>query len=233
MSAEEKLIVALDSGDMESASGVVRELEGLVKNFKVGGYLFTSCGHGALRMVGGAGADIFLDLKLHDIPSTVENVSGVICGLGVKMFTVHAGGGSLMMKAAVRAAAEAEPGPLVIAVTVLTHLDSVMLNELGVARSIEEHVIALAGLALDSGVDGVVCSPREISFLRKTFGSKPLIVTPGIRPEGAGRDDQTRIFTPGRAVSEGADFIVVGRPITKAPDRRRAAEMIIRSIDGK
>ncbi len=232
MSAEDKLIVALDSGGMESASGVVRELEGLVKNFKVGGYLFTSCGHDALRMVGGAGADIFLDLKLHDIPSTVENVSGVICTLGVKMFTVHAGGGSLMMKAAVRAA-EAEPGPLVIAVTVLTHLDSAMLNELGVARSLEEHVGALAGLALDSGVDGLVCSPREISFLRKTFGLKPLIVTPGIRPEGAGRDDQTRIFTPARAVSEGADYIVVGRPITRAPDRRRAAEMIIRSIDGK
>jgi orotidine-5'-phosphate decarboxylase len=232
MSAEEKLIVALDSGDLESASAVVRGLEGLVKNFKIGGYLFTSCGHDALRMAASAGAGIFLDLKLHDIPSTVENVSGVIRGLGVKMFTVHAGGGSLMMRAAVRSA-KAGSGPLVIAVTVLTHFDSAMLNELGVERGLEEHVIALAGLALDSGVDGIVCSPREISSLRKTFGQKPIIVTPGIRPEGAVRDDQTRTFTPAMAVSEGADYIVVGRPITRAPDQRRAAEEIIRSIDGK
>ncbi len=230
MLPEDRLIVALDVDRMDSAREAVSELRGTVKNFKIGGFLFTSCGRESVRMLRGEGMDVFLDLKLHDIPSTVENISRAICAMDVKMFDIHASGGSMMMKAAVRAAADSSVKTLVLAVTVLTHFDEcVLIEELGIGRGIGEHVMALASLSVESGVDGIICSPREIAPLRKTYGDKITIVTPGIRPAGAAADDQHRVFTPERAVKEGADYIVVGRPVMNAPDRRRAAGEIIRA----
>ncbi len=138
-----------------------------------------------------------------------------------------------MIKSAVAAAGASDKKPLVLAVTVLTHFENDTLKtELGVSRSITEHVLALASIAIEAGADGIICSPHEIGPIRKKFGGKITIVTPGIRPEGSDLDDQHRVFTPARAVGEGADYIVVGRPIMNSPDKRKAAESIIRSMDG-
>lgn len=233
MLAEDRLIIALDVDNIESAAEAVSELRGTVKNFKVGGLLFSSCGAESIKMLRGEGMEIFLDLKLHDIPSTVGNVSRTLCQMDIKMFDIHASGGSAMIGAAVKAASESPGKPLVLAVTVLTHFNSRMLkSDLGINRNVPEHVLSLASLAVGAGADGIICSPHEISFIRKAFGEKITIVTPGIRPEGAEAYDQHRTFTPGKAVAEGADYIVVGRPVMNAPDRRKAAEDILRSIDG-
>lgn len=232
MQAEDRLIIALDVDNIDSASEAVSELKGTVKNVKVGGLLFSSCGPAAVDMLRREGMEIFLDLKLHDIPSTVENVSRALCRMDIKMFDVHASGGGAMIEAAVKAASESPGKPLVLAVTVLTHFNSRMLkSDLGINREVPEHVLSLASLAVSSGAGGIICSPHEISIIRKAFGDRITIVTPGIRPEGAETDDQHRIFTPGRAAAEGADYIVVGRPVMNAPDRKKAAEEILRSID--
>lgn len=233
MIAEDRLIVALDVNDMKTALEAVNQLAGTVNNFKIGGYLFTTAGPDSVKAVKEAGGEVFLDLKLHDIPSTVGNVSRAICSLGVKMFDIHASGGSRMIRSAVDSVSNSVQKPLVLAVTVLTHFENEMLRtELGVVRNITDHVLALASIAVESGADGIICSPHEIAPIRREFGDKITIVTPGIRPEGSDLDDQIRVFTPAEAVGEGADYIVVGRPIMNSPDKRKAAENIIRSMDG-
>lgn len=233
MRGEERLIVALDSPSTEEAEKIFRELSGSVKFFKVGLELFIAGGKSSVEMLRFSGKEVFLDLKLHDIPNTVGRASKAICGMDISMFTVHASGGALMLKAAAEASSSSLKKPLVLAVTLLTHLEEQVLREqLGVSRNVEQHVLSLASTAVESGAGGIVCSPREISAIRGKFGSGTVIVTPGIRPDGAEAGDQRRTCSPGTAVKLGADYIVVGRPITAAPERKKAAERILRSIDG-
>ena len=230
---EDRLIVALDVNSLETAEGIVRRVSPPVKTFKVGGTLFTASGSASAAMVKANGCGVFLDLKLHDIPSTVEKVAAEISRMGVKMFSVHSSGGSEMMKAALRGASAAENPPLMLAVTVLTHLEEETLSgELGVSRPLSEHVIELAKLAVDSGAGGIICSPLEISALRRIFGDKIVIVTPGVRPLSSRKNDQQRILTPGEAIKEGADYIVVGRPILESSDMQGAVRDILDEMEG-
>jgi orotidine-5'-phosphate decarboxylase len=229
----DRLIVALDVDSLDRATGLVDALGGQVTRFKIGSQLFTSSGPSAVDAVRKRGGEVFLDLKFHDIPNTVEGAAREAVKLGVFMFNVHASGGGAMMKAAARGAAEAAhtlglPRPLVIAVTVLTSLDRAALaGELHVASSVEGHVLHLCALARDAGLDGNVASPKEIRAVRNAMGRPWAIVTPGVRPAGSERHDQSRVATPRVAVETGADYLVVGRPITGAPDPARAAEGIL------
>jgi len=219
----DKLIVALDIGSAQEAKQLVEKLHPPVNIFKVGLQVFTACGPDLVRDIKQAGAEVFLDLKLHDIPNTVAGAAASITKLGVKMFTLHASGGLEMMQAAAESVKETAAQlkverPLVLAVTVLTSMkDSSKVGE-------------LAQLAKEAGCDGVICSPLEAAALRKQCGENFVIVTPGIRLSGAGKGDQKRIATPSAAIMAGANCIVVGRPITKAPDPAWAAVEIIKEI---
>ena len=229
----DRLILALDVDSVDRATRLVDALAGQVTRFKIGSQLFTAAGPSAVEAVRKRGGDVFLDLKFHDIPNTVEGAAREAVRLGVFMFNVHASGGRAMMSAASRGAAEAAhtlglPRPLVIAVTVLTSLDRVALaSELHVASSIEGHVLHLCTLAREAGLDGNVASPNEIRAIRNAMGRAWAIVTPGVRPAGSEHHDQSRVATPRAAVEAGADYLVVGRPITGAPDPARAAEGIL------
>ncbi len=227
-----RLIVALDDGDLAAARRMVERLRPTVQWFKVGSILYTAAGADAVRMVKEAGGEVFLDLKWHDIPATVAKTVAAATQLGVGMATLHALGGKHMMAAAHEAAASGSGAPKLLAVTVLTSLDRSMLNGLGIMRSVRREVIHLAKFALESGVDGVVASPREAKDLREIYGDRLTLVVPGIRPEGSDPDDQARYATPAEAARAGADFIVVGRPITGAPDPLAAAQGILRSVTG-
>jgi orotidine-5'-phosphate decarboxylase len=185
-----------------------------------------------VRSIHGLGGRVFLDLKFHDIPTTVAKASVEAARHGVFMFNMHAFGGSAMMREAVRAV-RSEPGmqqPLMIAVTVLTSMGPGDLQPLGLTLPVDELVVRLALLARDAGMSGVVASPREIGLIKKACGPEFLVVTPGIRPTGADANDQKRAMTPGEAVQAGADFIVVGRPITHAPDPKSAARSIAEEL---
>ena len=229
----DRLIVALDVDSLERATGLVDALAGQVTRFKIGSQLFTASGPAVVDAVQKRGGEVFLDLKFHDIPNTVEGAAREAVKLGVFMFNVHASGGRAMMRAASRGAAEAAqalglPRPLVIAVTVLTSLDRAALaGELHVASSVEGHVLHLCTLAREAGLDGNVASPNEIRAIRNAMGSGWTVVTPGVRPPGSEHHDQSRVATPRAAVEAGADYLVVGRPITGAPDPARAAEGIL------
>jgi len=229
----DQLIVALDVDSLDRATGLVDALAGQVTRFKVGSQLFTAGGPAVVDAVRKRGGQVFLDLKFHDIPNTVEGAAREAVKLGVFMFNVHASGGRAMMRAASRGAAEAAqalglPRPLVIAVTVLTSLDRVALaSELHVASSIEGHVLHLCTLAREAGLDGNVASPNEIRAIRHAMGHGWTVVTPGVRPAGSEHHDQSRVATPRAAVEAGADYLVVGRPITGAADPARAAEGIL------
>ena len=236
VSAEERLIVALDVETADAARAVVRELDGLVSAFKIGLQLFSSAGPGFVREVAESGKRVFLDLKYHDIPNTVAKAGVEAARCGVWMFNVHAAGGSEMMKRTVAEVAEfcgssnRQP-PLIIGVTVLTSSASEILRETGVVEDVVDQVTRLAALAQAFGLDGVVASANEIAAIRTaTTGKNFLIVTPGIRPENATNDDQKRVMTPGSAISAGADHLVVGRPIVMAADRRKAAEHVLDEI---
>ena len=234
--AKDRLIVALDVDALDPALTLVERLAGLVTRFKIGSQLFTAAGPAAVEAVRKRGAEVFLDLKYHDIPNTVAGAAREATRMGVFMFDVHASGGLAMMRAAALAAAAAAKEfaarrPLVIAVTVLTSLDRAALSrELGVASSVEGHVLHLCQLAREAGLDGSVASPNEIRAIRNNLGPAWVIVTPGVRPAGGEINDQARIATPGAAARAGAHYLVVGRPVTSAADPVRAALAILAEI---
>jgi orotidine-5'-phosphate decarboxylase len=228
-----KLIVALDVPTLDAAQKLVKTLSPAVSHFKIGKELFTSEGPAVVRMVHDHGAKVFLDLKFHDIPNTVAGAIRAAAKLGVWMVNVHAVGGSAMMEAAAKAAAESPVPPIVIGVTVLTSMNEEGLKEVGVAQAVGEQVVRLARLAKTSGLSGVVASAQEATTLRRAFGKDFLIVTPGVRPAGADLGDQKRVLTPKAAIAAGADCLVVGRPITESPDPKAAAEAILKEMSGK
>ena len=233
----DRVFVALDVESLDDAARLLDRLEDAVTGVKIGSQLFTSAGPAAVELAHKRGHRVFLDLKFHDIPNTVAGAVRSATRLGVSMLNVHASGGLDMMRAAAEAAAQAarEFGvarPICLAVTVLTSLDRRALErELGVTASIESHVLRLAEAARDAGLDGCVASPQEIRRVRLALGARFMIVTPGIRPGSAtGEDDQKRVATPGAALAAGADYLVVGRPITAAADPRAAAAAIIAEL---
>ncbi len=224
----------MDLPGAAAAAPLVEKLGGRAGMFKVGSELFTSEGPAFLRYLVNQEQQVFLDLKFHDIPNTVRAAAREVAKIGVAMLDVHASGGSKMMQAALEGAREGSPGrnrPVVLAVTVLTSLASQDLQEIGVTGSSEAAVIRLAWLAQRAGLDGVVASPQEVAAVRRACGPGFVIVTPGIRPASAHADDQVRISTPEKAIQAGADFLVVGRPITKAPDPVAAVEGIVDEIE--
>jgi len=234
-SVKDKIIVALDVGSASAAHWIVGELAGSVGAFKVGLQLFTSAGPGFVRRLCDEGHRIFLDLKFHDIPNTVAMASVEAARLGVWMFNVHASGGSEMMKRAqdeMNETCERESlvRPKIIAVTVLTSSDSNVLLETGIENDMEKQVVKLAQLTAEYGLDGVVASAREAAAIRTTIKPPFLVVTPGIRPASATIDDQRRVTTAADAIACGADYIVVGRPITQAANMREAALSISHEI---
>ena len=235
----DKLIVALDVETPARALALVKQLHGVTGMFKIGSQLFTLAGPQIVKDVVGSGAKVFLDLKFHDIPHQVAGAARSAAQLGVSLFTLHASGGAEMMRRAVDAVTEAAERertvrPAVLAVSVLTSIDAATLSQIGMNSSPEEAVLRLVKLAEQSGVDGVVASPREAERIRATVTRpKFLIVTPGIRPAGkdAGADDQRRVATPAAALNAGADYLVVGRPITAAADPVAAAREIVAEME--
>jgi orotidine-5'-phosphate decarboxylase len=230
--AQRRLIFALDVDSFAEARSWVERLHGKVGAFKVGKQLFTRCGPEVVRMVRDYGADVFLDLKYHDIPNTVAMAGIEALRLGVWMFNVHALGGPEMMARLVeqidRACPRGTPGrPLLIAVTILTSATDETLRAIGIDRPVTEMVPRLARLAMAAGMDGVVASPQEVGLIRQACGRDFAIVTPGVRPADAAVDDQKRVMTPGEALRAGADYLVIGRPISAAPDPAAAAAQIV------
>ena len=217
-----KIFVALDVETKEKALEIVSDLKGLGACFKIGKQLFTSTGPELVREIVGMGEDVFLDLKYHDIPNTVAKAGVAAAELGVKIFNVHASGGRKMMEAVRSEMDKLQNPPLVLAVTILTSLGEDDIREVGFDRTIPEQIAKLAKLAKDSGMDGVVASPLEIELIRETCGKDFKILTPGIRPAFAAVNDQKRIATPAEALRKGADYLVIGRPITAAENRREA-----------
>jgi orotidine-5'-phosphate decarboxylase len=221
----ERLIVALDVPGAEQARALVDALAGAVGMFKVGSELFTAAGPDFVRELVARGEHVFLDLKFHDIPNTVAGAVASAGQLGVSLIDVHGLGGRDMMAAA--AGALPAMGCRLLAVTILTSHDEAGLGEVGLTGTLAHSVDRLARLAKDAGVDGVVASPHEVGLVRAACGDGFLIVTPGIRPAGAARGDQARLATPGEARRAGADYLVVGRPITQSADPRAAADAIV------
>jgi len=237
-SSRNPIVVALDVNTPEQALGLVRELSGLVGMFKIGKELFTSAGPDIVRRIIDAGERVFLDLKFHDIPNTVAKAGVAAARLGVSIFNVHALGGSAMMRAVAEAvddvvARESIPRPKILGVTILTSHTRESLAEVGIDSNLESEVVRLARLCEASGIDGVVASPREISPIRNVVkNSDFVILTPGVRPPGSALNDQKRVMTPLEALEAGANYLVIGRPITASPEPGQAAERILAEIRG-
>lgn len=232
---KERVIVALDVPGQDMALRLVKSLVPKVATFKVGPVLFLDKGYMGIREFMDCGAQIFLDLKFHDIPTTVAKAAERVAKMGVKMFTVHAMGGVEMMKLACEWVANVASRanlakPLVLAVTVLTSHDEASICALGIGGTLKDTVLRLAHLAEKAGVDGIVASGFEVEMLRREFGDRFVLVVPGIRP-GGDPHDQKRVVTPQMAISQGADYIVVGRAVTESSDPASAIEGIIASID--
>ncbi len=231
MHPSKRIFVALDTSDLDHALALGRDLAGHVGGVKVGKEFFTALGPDGVRAVAGLGFPVFLDLKFHDVPATVSRAVKAAAALKPFIINVHASGGGKMMRAVAEAVGDGSERPLVLAVTVLTSLGDDDLAAIGIAGSSETQVLRLARLAKESGLDGVVCSALEAEALRAAMGSDFKLVTPGIRPEWAAADDQKRITTPAQAVALGADYLVIGRPITGAADPADAARRIADELD--
>lgn len=237
LTAKDRLIVALDVDSLRQALALVNILHDLVGMFKIGSQLFTAAGPEIVSEIVRTGNRVFLDLKFHDIPNTVASAAVAATRLGVSIFNVHASGGREMMRRTTDAVSEVATNeglkrPSVIAVTVLTSSDATMLSEVGIGSGPETQVRRLSLLAEASGMDGVVASPHEVAVVRSTVMSSGfLIVTPGVRPAGAALDDQKRVMTPAQAIRAGADYIVVGRPITSAKDPVESAWQILEEME--
>ncbi len=227
------LILVLDAQSPREVMPALRQLQGTVRWVKVGLEMFAACGPDAVREIADLGFKVFLDLKLHDIPNTVAKAVESAAKLPIGMLTLHTGGGREMMQWAAKAQQQHAPNLLLLGVTVLTSMSAPGLAETGVSDSPEKQVVRLGKLAADSGIRGLVCSPLEIAPLRATLPPGVVLVTPGIRPRDAKADDQTRVMTPADAARTGANFIVVGRPIFKAPDPVVAAKAILAELDQK
>lgn len=232
----DRLIVALDFPSAAAALTLVDQLQGACRWFKVGMELYYAAGNSIVEQLRGRGFEVFLDLKLHDIPNTVAGAVRSLAGMGVSLLTVHAGGGEKMMRAAVQAATGANP-PRLLGVTVLTSMDAAELSAVGVSGSagdagvVETQVLRLARLTRAAGINGLVCSPQEVAAVRKAMGDDALLVIPGIRPAGSEKkDDQSRVATARDAIVNGASKLVVGRPITRAADPAEAAAGILADI---
>jgi len=229
------LIFALDVDTLAQAREWAERLEGSLEWIKIGSRLFCAEGPPVVDVLRRHGFKVFLDLKFHDIPNQVMGGCQEIAKLGISMLTVHSTGGPAMLEAAVEgatagAAVAGEATPTVLAVTVLTSLDEAALRRMGIERSPAEQVMLLAAMAREAGVGGIVCSPKELPQVRPVLPRPFVLVTPGIRPAGAARDDQARTATPGWAVGEGADYLVVGRPIKAAEEPRAAAAAILEQM---
>jgi orotidine-5'-phosphate decarboxylase len=221
-----KIIVALDFPAAAPALDLLAQIDPAQCRVKIGKELFTRAGPAFVETVASRGFEVFLDLKYHDIPNTVAAACAAAADLGVWMLNVHASGGRRMMHAAAERLATLSARPLLIAVTILTSLAREDIEEIGLAGTPSENVLRLAMLAEDSGLDGVVCSPREVTALRGACGTGFRLVTPGVRPAGAAMDDQRRVMTPADAMRAGASYLVVGRPITAAVDPRGSLDAI-------
>jgi orotidine-5'-phosphate decarboxylase len=228
--ARERLIVALDLPTADAALAMAGQLAEECRWFKVGLELFIAAGPAVVEKLAARGHSVFLDLKLHDIPNTVAGAVRTAASLGAKLLTVHAAGGPAMLNAAREAAAGIEDAPGLLAVTMLTSMDQLQTEAIGISHSTREQVMLLAKMGLGAGIRGFVCSPQEVAELRALTGPDGVLVTPGIRPAGAERGDQQRIATPTYALEQGASYIVVGRPITLAADPALAAESILLEI---
>jgi orotidine-5'-phosphate decarboxylase len=235
LTLDDRVIVALDLA-ADDARALADSLRGRVRWLKVGMTLFYEAGPQIVDDLREKGFDVFVDLKLYDIPHQVAGAAANIARLGAGMFTVHASGGLAMMRAAVESARRAAeevglPAPAVLAVTVLTSMDDVGLAEVGIGRPAREQVRLLAGLARDAGVDGVVCSPREAAEMRGLLGEQAVVVTPGVRPQWSETGDQARVATPAEAFGEGASYVVIGRPVLEAPVPAEALARVLGEIE--
>lgn len=235
----ERIMVALDYSSAEQARGLLEALRGIPCYMKVGMQLFYAAGPDFVRSLKNQGYKVFLDLKLHDIPNTVAGGSESVTRLGVDMFNVHAAGGRAMLEAAREGVDRAlgQSGgallsrPKLIAVTQLTSTGQAVMNgEIGIPGTVEDTVLRYAGLARDSGLDGVVASPWEVPALKAAYSASFVTVTPGVRPAGAAKGDQTRVMTPREAFAQGTDYVVIGRPITAAADPREALDNILKEL---
>jgi orotidine-5'-phosphate decarboxylase len=226
----QNLIVALDVSSAAAAQEIVAAVGVSALTYKVGMQLYTAEGPSIVRDLVASGRRVFLDLKYHDIPNTVAAAVREAAGLGVSMLTIHAAGGGKMIHAAVEAARSVSPALMVLGVTVLTSMDEQDLEKVGVHGHLSDQVLRLAGLALTSGCHGVVASALEAAELRDELGKHFLIVTPGVRPAGKDHGDQSRVVTPSQAIAAGATYIVVGRPITGAPNPGAEARAILEQM---
>jgi orotidine-5'-phosphate decarboxylase len=230
MIIDPKIIVALDYPDAQSALQLVDQLTPDLCRLKVGKELFTATGPQLIETIQKKGFEVFLDLKFHDIPNTVAKACEAAAKLGVWMVNVHALGGQKMMQAAREALDKYAQRPRLIAVTILTSMDKQDITQIGLQGEPEDNVISLARLAKGSGLDGVVCSPKEVAQLRQALDKDFLLVTPGVRPQGASRDDQKRTMTPKQTLQSGASYLVIGRPITQANNPLQALKVICTEI---
>lgn len=233
----ERILCALDTVDVDKASNLTEKLGEHVGGFKLGLEFFGANGPQGFKKVSNTSANIFLDLKLHDIPNTVAKAIHSLMPLKPAIMTIHTAGGPAMMAAAAKAATEASEHlqckrPLIVGVTILTSLDDQDLNLIGYQDNISAQVARMAALAKENGLDGVVCSPHEISLIKNTCGKDFKLVVPGIRPAGSAKGDQKRVMTPNEAVKLGADYLVIGRPITQAENPVHAALSIANEING-
>lgn len=232
----ERIIVSLDVSDIDLCKDIVTILYPMIKIFKVGSQLFTTCGQEAINILKRKGAGIFLDLKFHDIPSTAGKAAASATSLGVDIFNIHASGGLDMMKRARESSEEVAERlkikrPLILGITVLTSMDRDDLKDLGIERCPKEQALFLAELAKSAGLDGVVASADEIGPIKKKLGKNFMVITPGIRPTWANSQDQKRVATPRDTFDRGADYIVIGRPITEAEDPKAVVERIFGEIE--